>query len=200
MEYAIIAPDHLSVYRSAGSFVHLLDDQSHEDSNGKRVVSSDSDSTTLVLPYKLYDAEETFKQADGLLNSDLIESEEVCIRLEGSVLAEQIALLAMIDSDERFDSILLPPYNNVKDRESLLKITDRVKVRILEVPVRCEEQITLFKEHNVVSISTSLPVRLGCLLRDIGEGPEPDFRLKDLEDMQPRWTKRVVKKFVKLCQ
>ncbi len=73
-------------------------------------------------------------------------------------------------------------------------------MRVLEVPVRCEEQIDLFKMHNVVSISTSLPVRLGCKLRDIGEGPEPDFRLKDLEDLDPKWTKRVVKKFVGLCK
>ncbi len=211
MEYAIIAPNHLSDYRSSGSFIHLLNNQIHEDPNGKVVASSDLSSSILILPYKFFDSSQTHKLVMSFLSAmeethigsrgeDVIEGQEICIRLEGATLSQQLSFLTTIESSRLADSVMIPPYSSLSDRKALIEAIDKVHIRVLEVPVRCEDHIELFKEEGVLSISTSLPVRLGCMLRDIGEGPEPDSKLEDLDDLQPRWTQRVVENFVRLCK
>ncbi len=156
----------------------------------------------MILDYKRFDAVATMSrsmlQAATHLETIIREGTlELCISLEGFSLNEQLRLLESVQNEKFISSIILPEYSSQSDR---LHILDKSKlpVRLMEVGVSIEEDIKeLRKFDNLKSISSSLPLRLGAVLRDLGEGPDPPNFEKHVIP-EARWTKRVVETFVEV--
>lgn len=156
----------------------------------------------MTLDSKRFDAVETMKrsilQSVTRLGTIIKEdSLELCLPLEGFSLKEQLNLLESAKGQSFIKSIMIPEYTSQADR---LKILEKslLPVRLLEVGVTIEDDIKDLREFpNLVSISSSLPLRLGAALRDLGEGPDPPS-LDDDAIPEARWTERVVRTFVEI--
>lgn len=189
IEVAILAPKHLSRYERLGDFNHR-----------GRYLKREGFIFAMILDFKQFDAVDTMKRAmlQAVTHLDNIIKEstlELCLSLEGFSLKDQLELLDKAQEQEFISSIIVPEYTTQSDR---LKILEKctLKVRLMEVRVSIEEDIKALREFpNLISISSSLPLRLGAALRDLGEGPDPPHIGLDIIP-DPRWAKRVVQAFV----
>ncbi len=150
-----------------------------------------------ILDFRPFDSVGTMKLIQlQLLREDLSEY-KTCASLEGFELTKQLDLLDRLDSSQ-IDYVMIPRYTKHKDKLEILEIS-KLPVVIMEIGTKCIEEVRELKAVGGVEILiTSLPVRLGCILRDLGEGPEPDQEWLDLDDSNPEWTSRVVDQFMEL--
>ncbi len=191
IEVSIITPDHLRRYQSFGDFKHR-----------GNYLSKSGFTFAMILDYKKFDAVATMSramlQATTHLETIIREGTlELCLPLEGFSVEEQLRLLDSAQDQEFISSILLPAYTSQEDRLDILE-KSKLPVRLMEVNVSIAEDIKdLRRFENLRSISSSLPLRLGAALRDLGEGPDPPQFEKDVIP-EARWTKRVVETFVEL--
>ena len=188
---AIIAPQYLNRYEKFGDFNH----------RGNHL-SKSGHTFSMILDYKRFDAVATMSRAmlQAATHLETIIREgtlELCLPLEGFSISEQLRLLESAQNEKFISSILLPEYSSQSDRLHILD-KSQLPVRLMEVGVSIEEDIKeLRKFDNLKSISSSLPLRLGAALRDLGEGPDPPSFENDVIP-EARWTKRVVEIFVEV--
>ena len=175
-------------YKSFGDFSHR-----------GNYLSKDGVDFALILDSKRFDAVKTLEKAmlQHLTYITEVSNIELCLPLEGFSLAEQLRLLESAYTQKFIKSILLPEYTSQSDRITILGKSS-LPVRLLEVEVSIVEDIKSLREFtNLKSISSSLPLRLGASLRDLGEGPEPP-QIQDEDIPEVRWTTRVVQTFIEI--
>ena len=180
---AILTPQHLHRYEKFGDFNH----------RGKHL-SREGKTFAMILDFRRFNAVDTLKRAmlQHATFSDIPKLIELSLSLEGFSVREQLKLLEKAQDQKFINSILIPEYTSQKDRLAILKKSN-LPARLMEVDFDDIEEIKKFS--TVRSISTSLPLRLGVVLRDFGEGPNPP-PISGEEIPEARWTRRLVRAFV----
>ncbi len=151
--------------------------------------------TSLLLPSIQFSPDSTLRLASTLISPS--SGYSWCVWIEGVDEDERRGMLREVGKLAYINEVALPNYISLEERLRLIKSSYR-PVRIIETGPKVVEETTRFMQYDkVLSISTSLPVRLGCIGRALGEArPEPPPLEEITEDVSPKWTSLVVAEFL----